>query len=266
MQMMGVAAIALLAPPGACRRSPDGGPAACTAARLRVAALDRGRRRGGRRRQRAAHHGPLAAADRPRRRHGRRRAGLRATASPAAARSATLLSLGFFAGRPGLVRRFGPRFRPRRGDDEAEEPRPRLARLARLDDLDEEDRGGEPGLGIVSVGAVIHAMPQRPGRASPVAGPPPAQPAGPRPRRLLATLKRRAARFRRARDRSSIRWRASPAGGIDSTEPRFGSPAGRRPAQRPVRRAARGPRREFEPEQPDDDDSPTRSRTRRRAR
>lgn len=29
---------------------------------------------------------------------------------------------------------------------------------ARIDDLEEEDRGGEPGLGIVSVGALIHAL------------------------------------------------------------------------------------------------------------
>ncbi len=43
-------------------------------------------------------------------------------------------------------------------DHAEEESEPRERRQARLDDLEEDDRGGEPGIGIVSVGAVIHGL------------------------------------------------------------------------------------------------------------
>ncbi|MFO1150198.1 MAG: DNA translocase FtsK [Alsobacter sp.] len=43
-------------------------------------------------------------------------------------------------------------------EDEDEAPARGRARPARLEDLDEDDTGGEPGIGIISAGAVIHAL------------------------------------------------------------------------------------------------------------
>jgi DNA segregation ATPase FtsK/SpoIIIE, S-DNA-T family len=42
--------------------------------------------------------------------------------------------------------------------DAEEDDRERPSRQVRLEDLEEEDRGGEPGFGIISAGAVIHAV------------------------------------------------------------------------------------------------------------
>jgi S-DNA-T family DNA segregation ATPase FtsK/SpoIIIE len=132
-------------------------------------------------------------------------------------------------------------------DDEDEAPARGRGRPARLEDLDEDDTSGEPGIGIISAGAVIHALLSTKaalGRAW-------TSLVGSKVRLRLPALPRR-----QAEDDPLDRLRR---GGSGRAEPGFGIPADRRPPAPAGQVDADLPPLEWpesEDEPSEDDDSP----------